>query len=167
MSATGRAWVFGDRIDTDVLAPGSLMKLEAGALASHCLRSIRPEFAGEVRAGDFLVAGESFGIGSSREQAAVSLKLLGVTAVLAVSFARIFFRNAYNQGLPAIALAQARAIGDGDRLTIDLARGLLVNHTQSQEHRFAAIPDHLMAIVSAGGLTPYLKKRLAKADSGS
>lgn len=166
MISTGRAWVFGDRIDTDVLAPGSLMKLDARALAAHCLKAIRPEFAGEVRPGDFLVAGESFGIGSSREQAAVSLKLLGVSAVLAVSFARIFFRNAYNQGLPAVALQDAASVADGDRLSIDLTRGLLVNLTQSQDYRFAAIPGHLMDIVSAGGLTPYLKKRLAKADSG-
>jgi 3-isopropylmalate/(R)-2-methylmalate dehydratase small subunit len=163
----GRAWVFGDRIDTDVLAPGSLMKLDATALAAYCLKSVRPEFAAEVRPGDFLVAGESFGIGSSREQAAVSLKVLGVSAVLAVSFARIFYRNAYNQGLPALPFPQARMISDGDRLLIDLAKGVAVNHTKGQEHRFPAIPNHLMDIISAGGLTPYLKRRLAKADSGA
>jgi 3-isopropylmalate/(R)-2-methylmalate dehydratase small subunit len=167
MTGIGRAWVFGDRIDTDVLAPGSLMKLDAKALASHCLKPVRPEFADLVRPGDFLVAGESFGIGSSREQAAVSLKVLGISAVLAVSFARIFYRNAFNQGLPAIPLPSASAISDGDRLSIDLIGGLLVNHTQSREFRFAAIPDHLMDIVSAGGLTPYLKRRLAGADSGA
>ena len=167
MSPPGRAWVFGDRIDTDVLAPGSLMKLDARALAAHCLRSVRPEFAAEVRPGDFLVAGDSFGIGSSREQAAISLKVLGISAILAVSFARIFFRNAYNQGIPALSFPPARTISDGDRLSIDLANGVAVNHTNGQEHRFAAIPAHLMDIVSAGGLTPYLKKRLAKADSGA
>lgn len=166
MTKTGRAWVFGDRIDTDVLAPGSLMKLDAQSLAASCLKSVRPEFAGSVRPGDFLVAGDSFGIGSSREQAAISLKVLGVSAVLAVSFARIFFRNAYNQGLPAIGFPQARSILDGDRLSVDLAAGRLVNHTQSQDYAIPAIPLHLMAIVSAGGLTPYLKKRLAKANTG-
>jgi 3-isopropylmalate/(R)-2-methylmalate dehydratase small subunit len=167
MTGPGRAWVFGDRIDTDVLAPGSLMKLNARDLAAHCLKSVRPEFAAEVRPGDFLVAGESFGIGSSREQAAISLKLLGISAVLAPTFARIFYRNSYNQGLPAIPFPSAREISDGDHLSIGLAQGVLVNHSQGQEWRFAAIPAHLMEIISAGGLTPYLKKRLAPADSGA
>jgi 3-isopropylmalate/(R)-2-methylmalate dehydratase small subunit len=143
------------------------MKLDARDLAAHCLKSIRPEFAAQVRPGDILVAGDSFGIGSSREQAAISLKLLGISAVLAPSFARIFYRNSYNQGLAAIPFPFAREISDGDQVSVDLALGVLVNRSKGQERRFAAIPAHLMEIISAGGLTPYLKKRLAPADSGA
>lgn len=161
----GRAWVFGDRIDTDVLAPGSLMKLAPEALARSCLKSIRSEFAANVRPGDFVVAGKSFGIGSSREQAAISLKLLGVTAVVAVSFARIFYRNAYNQALPAIVTPEARLIRDGDLLTVDLPLGLLVNYSQGTEIRFAPVPPHLMKVIQSGGLAAYLKTRLARADT--
>jgi 3-isopropylmalate/(R)-2-methylmalate dehydratase small subunit len=160
MSEVGRVWHLGDRIDTDVLAPGSLMKLDPRALAAHCLKAVRPEFASEVRPGDVVVAGEAFGIGSSREQAAISLKLLGVRAVLAKSFARIFFRNAFNQGLPAIVCPAAAAASDGDKLSLDLGAGRALNHSTGQTYEFAPIPDHLMRIVSAGGLMPYLKRQL-------
>lgn len=160
MDQPGRVWRLGDRIDTDVLAPGSLMKLDAQALATHCLKSVRPDFASHVRPGDIIVADEAFGIGSSREQAAVSLKILGVRAVLAKSFARIFFRNAFNQGLPAIICPASGAARDGDRLSLDLAAGRALNHSTGQAYEFAPIPDHLMRIVSAGGLMPYLKRKL-------
>jgi 3-isopropylmalate/(R)-2-methylmalate dehydratase small subunit len=162
MSEAGRVWRLGDRIDTDVLAPGSLMKLDARALATHCLKAVRPDFASQVRPGDIVVADEAFGIGSSREQAAVSLKILGVQAVLAKSFARIFFRNAFNQGLPAIICPAAAAARDGDRLSLDLAAGRALNHSTGQVFEFAPIPDHLMRIVSAGGLMPYLKQSLER-----
>lgn len=157
----GRAWVLGDRIDTDVLAPGSLMKLDAKALASHCLKAIRPDFAPGVRAGDVLVAGESFGVGSSREQAAVSLRILGIQAVLARSFARIFFRNAFNQGLPALVIGPDVKIVEGDQVSIDLASGSGLNHTSQLNFAFSPIPSHLLALVAAGGLMPYLKQRFA------
>ena len=123
----GRAFVFGDNIDTDVLAPGSLMKLAPEALATHCLEAIDPSFAGAVRQGDVLVAGANFGLGSSREQAAVSLKILGIQAVLATSFARIFWRNAINLGLPALVFPQAGEIVSGDRLSLDIASGRIEN----------------------------------------
>jgi 3-isopropylmalate/(R)-2-methylmalate dehydratase small subunit len=167
MTGGVRAWAFGDRIDTDVLAPGSLMKLDAPSLATHCLKAVRPEFASQVRPGDILFAGEAFGVGSSREQAAICLKVLGISAVMAVSFARIFYRNAYNQGVPAIIFPDARTIRDGDRVSLDLAKGELVNHSTTEFHRFPAIPAHLSGIVAAGGLTPYLKKRLARTDTAS
>jgi 3-isopropylmalate dehydratase small subunit len=107
-SNPSRAWVFGDKIDTDVLAPGALMKLSPDALARHCLEAVRPAFAKEVRPGDLVIGGASFGIGSSREQAAQSLRLLGVKAVIAKSFARIFYRNAFNLGLPALICPSRR-----------------------------------------------------------
>jgi 3-isopropylmalate/(R)-2-methylmalate dehydratase small subunit len=156
---SGRAWVFGDKIDTDVLAPGSLMKLKPEDLATHCLAAIDPAFAREVRPGDVVVVGYSFGIGSSREQAAVSLKLLGVKAVLAKSFARIFYRNAFNLGLPALFFPQADEIAAGDRIEVDFRAGRVVNETRGRTYEVAPIPEHLMAIVSAGGIVDYLKTR--------
>ncbi len=159
--ASGRAFVFGDRIDTDVLAPGGLMKLAPDALARHCLKAIRPDFPETVRLGDFIVAGEGFGIGSSREQAAVSLHLLGVRAVLAKSFARIFYRNAFNLGLPALVFPQADEVSDGDRLSLDLAAGRLRNDTQDRAYRLSPVPGHLQDMAAAGGLLAQLRQRFA------
>ena len=161
MTATryGRAFVFGDNIDTDVLAPGTLMKLPAQELAKHCLEAIDPTFAVQVQPGDFVIAGRNFGMGSSREQAAVSLKLLGVRAVIAHSFARIFYRNAINLGLPAITLAPDPIIQSGDLLDLDVSGGILINVTQSARHEFSAIPAHLMAMIDDGGLMPHLIKK--------
>ncbi|WP_429911318.1 3-isopropylmalate dehydratase [Glycocaulis sp.] len=158
---SGRAFVFGDNIDTDVMAPGYLMKLPPEELASHCLSAIDPDFARTVQPGDFVVGGQSFGIGSSREQAAVSLKLLGVKAVIARSFARIFWRNAINLGLVCITLDEARHIAAGDRLSLDLQVGTLFNHTQDTRYSFAPLPGHLTGMIADGGLIPHLKKRLA------
>jgi 3-isopropylmalate/(R)-2-methylmalate dehydratase small subunit len=159
----GRAFVFGDNIDTDVLAPGSLMKLAPEALARHCLEAVDPSFAGAVQPGDVVVAGANFGMGSSREQAAVSLKLLGVRAVLATSFARIFWRNAINLGLPALVFPEAGEVRPGDRLRVDAAAGRVENLTQGRIHAIQALPPHLMDMIAAGGLIPHLKRRLGAA----
>ena len=161
---TGRAFVFGDQIDTDLLAPGHLMKLDLDALASHCLEAIDPSFARTVQPGDFVVAGLNFGLGSSREQAAVSLKHLGVQAVIAKSFARIFWRNAINLGLPAITLPEAGEIAAGDRLSLDLMAGRLTNQTTGRTYGFAPFPDHLTAMMRDGGLIAHLKRRAADAQ---
>ena len=158
-SKTGRAFVFGDNIDTDVLAPGSLMKLSPEALATHCLEAVDPGFAGAVRPGDVLVAGANFGLGSSREQAAVSLKILGIQAVLATSFARIFWRNAINLGLPALVFPEAREIADGDRLALDTASGRIENLTQNRSYEIQTLPAHLLEMIANGGLIPHLKHR--------
>jgi 3-isopropylmalate/(R)-2-methylmalate dehydratase small subunit len=160
MMGSGRAFVFGDDIDTDVLAPGALMKLPAEELAKHCLEAVAPDFAEAVRPGDFVVAGANFGLGSSREQAAVSLKLLGVGAVLATSFARIFWRNAMNLGLPALVFPQAGEIAAGDRLAVDPAGGTVRNLTQDRRYAIQPVPPHLMDMIAAGGLIPHLKQRL-------
>ena len=158
-SKTGRAFVFGDNIDTDVLAPGSLMKLSPEALATHCLEAVDPGFAGAVRPGDVLVAGANFGLGSSREQAAVSLKILGIQAVLATSFARIFWRNAINLGLPALVFPEAREVVDGDHLTLDTASGRIENLTQNRSYEIQTLPAHLLEMIANGGLIPHLKHR--------
>jgi 3-isopropylmalate/(R)-2-methylmalate dehydratase small subunit len=156
----GRAFVFGDDIDTDVLAPGSLMKLAPDALATHCLEAVDPAFAGAVRPGDVLVAGNNFGLGSSREQAAVSLKLLGISAILALSFARIFYRNAINLGLPAFVLAEAREIRAGDEIVVDAVHGIVENVTTSSRYDITPMPAHLMEMIADGGLIPHLRRRL-------
>ncbi len=161
-SEAGRAWVFGDNIDTDVLAPGHLMKLSAEDLATHCLEAIAPNFAAQVRPGDIIVAGRSFGIGSSREQAAVSLKILGVKAILATSFARIFWRNALNLGLPALTMPDAAEIAQGDRVTVDPASGRIENVTTGKTYQVQPLPPHVLAIVEAGGLMPFLKQKVGR-----
>jgi 3-isopropylmalate/(R)-2-methylmalate dehydratase small subunit len=156
-SMSGSAFVFGDNIDTDVLAPGHLMKLSPEALASHCLEAVDPNFAANVKKGDLVVAGQNFGLGSSREQAAVSLKLLGVGAVIAPSFARIFYRNALNLGLPALFCAKAHQISAGDELRVDPAAGEIFNMTTGQKIACTPIPAHLMDMVAAGGLIASLQ----------
>jgi 3-isopropylmalate/(R)-2-methylmalate dehydratase small subunit len=156
----GRAFVLGDNIDTDVLAPGSLMKLSPEVLATHCLQAVDPDFARSVQPGDLLVAGANFGLGSSREQAAVSLKILGVRAVLATSFARIFWRNAINLGLPALVFPQAGEVRADDRLALDIQAGHLENLTQNRSYAIQPLPSHLLAMIADGGLIPHLKRRL-------
>ena len=159
----GRAFVFGDRIDTDTLAPGRVMKRPLAELAAACLEAVDPTFAVTVRPGDIVVAGNAFGIGSSREQAAEALKFLGVGAVLASSFARIFFRNALNVGLPAIVFPQAHEITAGDLLEVDVARGRVVNATSGRTYEVAPLPARLLAMIEDGGLVPHLKRRFAEA----
>ncbi|WP_411289298.1 3-isopropylmalate dehydratase small subunit [Phenylobacterium sp.] len=158
---TGRAWTFGDNIDTDVLAPGIYMKLTAEEVATHCLEAVDPEFALKVQAGDILVGGENFGVGSSREQAPQALKILGVGAVLAKSFARIFYRNAVNLGLPALFFREADEISAGDCLEVDLAAGQVRNLTTGADYPVEPIPPHLLEMIMVGGLMPHLKARLA------
>jgi 3-isopropylmalate/(R)-2-methylmalate dehydratase small subunit len=157
----GRAFVVGDNIDTDLLAPGAWMKLPPAELAQHCLEAVDPTFATQARSGDFLVAGRNFGLGSSREQAAQSLKLLGVAAVLAPSFARIFYRNAINLGLPALILRDAGQISAGDRLRVDLDAGRVDNLSQDQGYAMAPMPAHLQRMIEEGGLIAHLKRRFA------
>ena len=120
MSPTGRIWLFGDDIDTDVLAPGKYMGGSIGKLAGHCLEAIDPQFAKIVGSGDILVAGRNFGAGSSREQAAEALKFLGIEAVIARSFAGIFYRNAINLGLPVFVADLVNEVEVGDRAKIEV-----------------------------------------------
>lgn len=156
----GRAWVFGDNIDTDLLAPGHAMRKPLEELSQHCLEALRPEFAKSVRRGDIVVAGSGFGIGSSREQAAQALRFLGVSVVIARSSARIFYRNAFNLGLPVLALPDAGGIADGDQLEVDLGSGLVRDLTLSRDFQGEAVPAFLLEIVADGGLIPNLHKRL-------
>lgn len=157
----GRAFVFGDAIDTDLLAPGHAMKLAPAEMARHCLEAVDPAFATTVQAGDVVVAGANFGYGSAREQAALSLKTLGVAAVFATSFARIFYRNAINAGLPALVLAEAGEIAAGDEIAFDVAMGWIEDRTTRRRYRTQPLPDHLLAVIADGGLLAHLKRRFA------
>ena len=159
----GRAFVFGDGIDTDVLAPGVYMKLPIEQLAQHCLESVDPDFVAKVRPGDVVVAGVNFGVGSSREQAAEALKHLGVACVIAKSFGAIFYRNALNFGLPVLVCADADRIAAGDRLAIDAGAGRILNETQGLELTAQPLPGFLLQMIADGGLVPHLEKRFAAA----
>jgi 3-isopropylmalate/(R)-2-methylmalate dehydratase small subunit len=159
----GRAWVFGDNVDTDVLAPGLYMKGPVSELAKHCLEALDPRFAREAQPGDIVVGGGNFGMGSSREQAAMALKALGIAAVVAKSFARIFYRNAMNLALPVLVCPEAGAIAAGDRLVLDAAEGRLDDLTQGRAFACEPIPPHLLAMIADGGLLPHLAKKLKAA----
>ena len=158
----GRAWLFGDNINTDALAPGLYFKAPMDEMARHCLETIDPGFARAVRPGDIVVAGRNFGAGSAREQAVLALTHLAVGAVLAVSFGRIFYRNALNFGLPALIFPEAGTVLAGDLLRIDPVAGQVTNCRSGATHSVPGIPAHLMAMVEAGGLMPWLKLRLQK-----
>lgn len=158
----GRVWKFGNGIDTDLLAPGAYMKGSVEELAGHCLESVSPDFAGAVAEGDIVVAGRNFGIGSSREQAAQALKVLGVAAVVAESFGGIFYRNAFNLGLPALVCTEVGSISDGQEIEIDLRAGRIVDRGTGMTLTCDAVPAHLLEIVAAGGLVPYLEQRFRR-----
>ena len=160
-NTSGRAWTFGDGINTDVMAPGLYFKSSLEIMATHCMEAVDPDFAGQVTSGDIVVAGRNFGIGSAREQAPMALQHLGVGAILAESYGRIFYRNALNFGIPTLIFPQAGEIAAGDELAIDPVTGRIENRTQQKTYTVAGLPEHLMAMVAAGGLMPYLKQRLA------
>lgn len=158
----GHAWVFGDDVDTDALAPGAYMKAPIEVLAAHCLEALDPQFAREVAPGDLVVGGRNFGLGSSREQAAQALRHLGVAAVIAPSFAGLFHRNALNLGLAVLVCPQAGEIRPGDHLRADPAAGRIENLTRGEVLACEAIPDFLMEMLRDGGLVPHLEKKLKR-----
>ena len=157
-----KAWVFGDNVDTDAIAPGRYMKLGIEEIARHCFEAVDPGFATNVKNGDAVVGGRNFGAGSSREQAPEALKHLGVAILIAESFAGLFYRNAINLGLPAIACAQAKRIRQGDLLKVDPLAGTIENLTTGETLDCEPIPAFLMSIIRDGGLLPHLEKRLAR-----
>jgi 3-isopropylmalate/(R)-2-methylmalate dehydratase small subunit len=154
-----KAWVFGDNIDTDVIAPGRYMKFGIEEIARHCMEALDPSFAASVRKGDAVVAGRNFGAGSSREQAPEALKHLGVGALVAQSFAGLFYRNAINLALPAVVCGEAKRIRLGDDVAIDFEAGRIENRTTGETLAAEPIPAFLMQIVRDGGLLPQLEKR--------
>lgn len=155
----GRAFKFGDNISTDHITPGRLAHLRSNLpeLAKHVLEDADPTFASRVKAGDFIVAGSNFGLGSSREHAPLVIKMAGVSAILAKSVARIFFRNAINLGLPVL-ICDTDGIDDGDELEVDLSKGTVNDITKGQKLTFGRLPDVMLKILDEGGLLPYIQK---------
>ncbi|MAF84973.1 MAG: 3-isopropylmalate dehydratase [Dehalococcoidales bacterium] len=156
---TGRAFKFGDNISTDHITPGRLAHLRSNLpeLAKHVMEDTDPTFASRVKAGDFIVAGNNFGLGSSREHAPLVIKMAGVRAILAKSVARIFFRNAINVGLPVL-ICDTTLIDDGDELEVDLAAGTVKDKTNGKQLTFSKIPEVMLRIFNEGGLIPYIQK---------
>lgn len=147
-----------DNLDTDRIIPGKYTKtLDMSALASHVLEDLDPEFSKKVQQGDILVAGNNFGCGSSREQAPIALKAAGVSVVVARTFARIFYRNAINIGLPVIEV-EHHNIESGDSISVDLEHGVVTNHTRNETYQAAKMPQQMIDILHAGGLVNYLVK---------
>jgi len=155
----GKAFKFGDNISTDHIVPGRLAHLRSNLpeLAKHVLEDADPDFAGKVKPGDFVVGGSNFGLGSSREHAPLVIKMAGVSAVLAKSVARIFFRDAINRGLPVL-ICDTDKIKDGDELEVDMAGGKIKNLTRGKEITFKPIPEFMLNILNEGGLVPYITK---------
>jgi 3-isopropylmalate dehydratase small subunit len=161
----GRAWKFGRDIDTDQIIPAkyAIHSLDEKELGKHALEGNREGWAQEVAPGDIVVAGSNFGCGSSREIAPVAIRGAGISAVVADSFARIFFRNAINMGYPILQSPEAaNEVAEGDELEIDLAEGLIRNLSRGDEYRAEAFPEFMTELMRMGGLAPWVRKRLAE-----
>lgn len=153
----GRAFIFKDNVDTDQIYPGRYLELtDPKAIGAHAMEGADPAFAAKVRPGDIIVAGRNFGCGSSREHAVITLKEAGVGAVLALSFGRIFYRNAINLGLPAIRLVDEPKIEEGDLLTIDLEGGT-ITVSSGDVQSFVPFPPEIREIIQGGGIIPLIK----------
>jgi len=160
MIIKGKVHKLGDDINTDdIIAAKYLVSTDATELGRHCLESIKPDFAAGVSPGDIIVAGKNFGCGSSREHAPLSIKGCGISAVLAESFAAIFFRNAINIGLPFLEMKKTDQISDGDLLEIDLSGGIIKNLTKNKSYKTAAFPRFLQEIVTKGGLMNWIRSK--------
>lgn len=160
MIIKGKVHKLGDDINTDdIIAAKYLVSTDARELGKHCLESVRPDFVSKVNPGDIIVAGKNFGCGSSREHAPLAIKGCGIAAVVAESFAGIFFRNAINIGLPFLELGDSQQISEGDSLEIDLSGGIINNLSKSQVYKTMVFPQFLQEIVRQGGLMNWIKTR--------
>lgn len=158
---TGRVWIFGDDVDTDAIIPARYLNTsDPQELARHCMEDADPDFPGKVRPGDILLAGKNFGCGSSREHAPIAIKAAGVSCVIAVNFARIFYRNAFNMGLPILECPDAvREAQQGDTFAVCLETGEIRNETQGKTYRAEPVPPFMIELLRSGGLMAYVKKR--------
>jgi 3-isopropylmalate/(R)-2-methylmalate dehydratase small subunit len=157
---TGRVWKYGDDVNTDVIFPGKYTYSisDPAEMAKHALEDLDPDFVNNVRPGDIIVAGKNWGCGSSREQAVTCLKKAGVGAIVARSFARIYFRNAINEALPIVTCDAVDGVETGQEITIDFAAGTV--STPVGEYRFPPLAPEVMEILQAGGLVPYVQRRV-------
>lgn len=159
--AHGKVWKFGDNIDTDIIiAARYLNTSDEKQLAKHIMEDIDPDFVNKISSGDIIVAGDNFGCGSSREHAPIALKAAGISAVVAKSYARIFYRNSFNTGLLILEIDQTDEINEGDELSIDVNSGTIKNITQLKEYKFNAIPSFMQELLNSGGLIEYAGKKL-------
>ena len=165
MNLNGKAWTVGDHIDTDVIIPARYLNTsDPNELATYCMIDYDKDFVSKIKAGDIMVAGVNFGCGSSREHAPIAIKVAGISCVIAKTFARIFYRNAINIGLPILESAEASAkIKEGDKLEIDLANGTIVNVTRKESYTATAFPPFMQELIAQGGLINYTKKKLGTA----
>ncbi len=162
MKLTGKVWKYGDNIDTDAIIPARYLNMStAEELAQHCMEDVDTTFANGVQEGDIIVGGQNFGCGSSREHAPLAIKGSGVSCVIANSFARIFYRNAINIGLPILACPDAvQDIEIGDQLSVNLVAGLITNTRSGNVYQTSPFPSFIMEIIQAGGLVPFTRERL-------
>lgn len=162
MLIRARAWRFGNDVDTDVIIPARYLNTsDPKELARHLMEDIDKDFSSKVKAGDIIVAGKNFGCGSSREHAPIAIKAAGIQAVIAKSFARIFYRNAFNIGLPIFeSEASSEKIKEGDEIEIDADSGIIRNMTTHKEYKASSIPPFMQELVAAGGLVEWTKQKL-------
>jgi 3-isopropylmalate dehydratase small subunit len=163
MKLAGKAWKFGVDIDTDAIIPARYLNTsDPRELAKHCMEDADPDFAQNVSAGDIIVADRNFGCGSSREHAPIAIKAAGISCVIAASFARIFYRNAFNMGLPILESPEASAdIITGEHLELDLSTGKILNRSRNHTYQAQPMPTFMQELVAAGGLIPYVMKRMS------
>lgn len=162
MMFRGTAWKVGDHVDTDVIIPARyLVTADPKVLAPHCFEDLDPTLASKIRPGDIVVAGENFGQGSSREHAPIAIKGLGVACIVARSYARIFYRNAFNIGLPLLECQDLHAVTEsGDRLAVDNESGRITNETRGTAHSAAPLPEFMRRLVDAGGIIEYVRRQM-------
>ncbi|MFQ5328540.1 MAG: 3-isopropylmalate dehydratase small subunit [Thermodesulfobacteriota bacterium] len=161
MKLSGKVWKFGADVDTDRIIPARyLTTSEPSELAKHCMEDADASFAENVKAGDIIVAEKNFGCGSSREHAPIAIKAAGVSCIIAKSFARIFYRNAFNMGIPILECSEAvDAVSSGDTLEVDIESGLIVNKKSKEEYQAQPVPPFMRELLGAGGLMAWVKKR--------
>lgn len=163
MKLKGRVHKFGDNVNTDEIIPAKFLNIsEAKELGRHCMEGIEPGFAKKVKTGDIIVAGKNFGCGSSREHAPLSIKSCGISCVVAESFARIFYRNAINIGLPILECKDVNKIANGDWLEIDLDKGKVFNLNKKKVYFGQKFPKFMQELINAGGLMKWIKKKYTK-----
>ena len=160
MKAEGRVFRYGDNVDTDVIIPARYLNTsDKKELASHCMEDIDSSFVKNVQSGDIIVAGKNFGCGSSREHAPIAIKESGISCVRASTFARIFFRNSINIGLPILECEEAsQEIKAGDKVTVDFSTGIIFDETTGKEYKAEPFPPFMQSLIEAGGLVPYIKE---------
>lgn len=164
MELKGKAWKFGSDVDTDAIIPARYLNTSDPAeLARHCMEDADPAFPAKVKPGDIIVAGKNFGCGSSREHAPIAIKAAGVSCVIAPTFARIFYRNSFNIGLPIFESPEAaEAISEGDEVAVDANTGVITNLTTGKTYRATPVPPFMQQIIAAGGLINYVAERMKK-----